>query len=376
MKRKKLISKLALPVAIVFVISIVILILQHPYRNAQYKKHVARLQNHIAELTTQNQNYLKEAAKKITAVPVSEIIVQEFQSEYIQMHQQLGQPKKYLWLMDSKGDFVFGVPANSFLKINNAYDRYIDTIKLDGHFIDRNDFLMKLIDKYDRIDFSEFTSRDVDDNDNFQWRFFKETNLQRYYWQRPQNIVLSTSVLNNDGEVTGTLHLKVDDETNNKLYASKYMIERSDLYSLLIPIFGVIAFLTGVFLWFLLPTWVYIDSQQRDVKNTGLWAFLALISGPFGLTIYLITRPQTTKSLNCPQCEKELNGTKAFCPYCGFDVSKTFCPQCQYPVKQDWEFCPSCRAELKKGRMDVPLLEENDDVKKIGEKKDRNENNE
>ena len=49
-------------------------------------------------------------------------------------------------------------------------------------------------------------------------------------------------------------------------------------------------------------------------------------------------------------------------------MSKTFCPQCQYPVKQDWEFCPSCRAELKKVSMDVPLLEENDEVKKIGEK--------
>jgi predicted amidophosphoribosyltransferase len=53
------------------------------------------------------------------------------------------------------------------------------------------------------------------------------------------------------------------------------------------------------------------------------------------------------KSLHCPKCENQLNGSGAFCPHCGFDLSSTYCPQCQYPVKPEWAFCPNCRAEMK-----------------------------
>jgi predicted amidophosphoribosyltransferase len=111
-------------------------------------------------------------------------------------------------------------------------------------------------------------------------------------------------------------------------------------------VFGTIAGLSGLFLWFLLPTWVYTDAMQRDARSPGLWALLSTISLFFGLTIYLMTRPSTYRSFHCPQCEKELNGTKAFCPHCGFDLAGTFCSQCQYPIKQSWQFCPNCRAEL------------------------------
>jgi predicted amidophosphoribosyltransferase len=96
----------------------------------------------------------------------------------------------------------------------------------------------------------------------------------------------------------------------------------------------------------MLPTWVYIDAQQRDLSNPGLWAFITLISLIFGLAIYLITRPSALKSLTCPKCENALNGG-AFCPHCGFDLSSTYCPQCQYPIKPEWAFCPNCRSELQ-----------------------------
>jgi len=144
------------------------------------------------------------------------------------------------------------------------------------------------------------------------------------------------------------------------MYYSKNRAARDDLYSVLNPIFGILAGFSGFILWFLLPTWVYIDAQQRDVKNPGLWAFLTLVSAMFGLIIYLITRPPGLKTLNCPQCDKELNGTKAYCPYCGFDVSSTFCPQCQYPIKPDWTFCPSCRADLKQEKPESEIETELD----------------
>ena len=128
--------------------------------------------------------------------------------------------------------------------------------------------------------------------------------------------------------------------------------------------------ISGLFLWFLVLTWVYIEAKQQDVKNPLGWAFITLISFIiFGLTIYLITRPKTLKSFHCPQCEKELNGTKAYCPYCGFDLSSTFCPQCQYSIKQDWLFCPSCRAELKQEKQDVVDIEKIEKNKKMNQNK-------
>ena len=136
---------------------------------------------------------------------------------------------------------------------------------------------------------------------------------------------------------------------------------------MLIPIFVILLVVSGVFLWFLLPTWVYSDALERDVKNPGIWAFLSIVSLFFGLTIYLITRPAETKSFHCPKCEGELNGTRAFCPHCGNDLSSTFCQECQYPVKPNWSFCPNCRAPIKKsGQINNNATEEttNNEIEK------------
>ena len=246
-----------------------------------------------------------------------------------------------------------------------------DWLPSDGYYRDRNDFLEKLIHKYDQVNFEDFDRSSKTNFATFEWRFYNDQKPERWWYSKTSWFVLKSPIVDEVGNIIGTLHLKVDDSVNHKMYYNKYRLEKYDWFSVLEPIFSVLTVLCGLFLWFLLPTWVHIDSQQRDVKTPGIWAFLALISGPFGLTIYLLTRPQTTKSLNCPQCEKELNGTRAFCPYCGFDVSKTFCPQCQYPIKQDWEYCPSCRAELKKEESEVPFLKDNAEVKKIEDKKEK-----
>jgi hypothetical protein len=104
--------------------------------------------------------------------------------------------------------------------------------------------------------------------------------------------------------------------------------------------------LTGIFLWFLLPSWVYVDARERGVRRAGLWSFLVLISFVLGLVVYLIARPEHSTVLECPGCGREINGG-AFCPYCGRDVSTVVCATCRYPLKPDWAYCPSCRTEIK-----------------------------
>ncbi len=345
MNKRNLIRKVAFIAVVVFFISILILILQFPYRSWQTKKRARALDEHISELTQRQQEFLNETAAKITSIPVNPRIISEIQSEILQEQQNI---KRYLWMTSNNGDFIFGVPTTIFLRLNSAYDKYYEIIKNDGNFLNRNDFLSKLVNRHDEIDFSEFESSKRPGYDDYNWRYYKERQPDRWYYLKFYYFRLSTAITGEAGEYLGELYLKVDDSQNKQIYYGSYYAEKNDLYALFIPIFGALAFFSGLILWFLLPTWVYIDAQQRDVKNPGLWAFLTLVSIIFGLIIYLITRPQTLKTLNCPQCDKELNGTKAYCPYCGFDVSSTFCPQCQYPVKPDWSFCPSCRGELKK----------------------------
>jgi len=365
MYRKKLIHKIAFVAAIIFVISIVILILQIPYRTARLAGHNARLKAHLAQLTQQSQSYLKEVAKQITSVPVDERIIHEFQSRYFEEHQQIDQAKKYLWLSDTSGAFIFGAPNIPFIRMNQFFDKFQEEIVTSGRFIDRNDFLVKWVHKYDQDFLSSLEMHLPSNQEDINWDYFNDQDNNNYYWQQPRSTNFSTTVLDLRGNLVGTLYLKVDDVPNEYLYFSGNRIARRDLFSVLIPIFGGLAFFSGVLLWFLLPTWVYIDSQLREMPNHWLWPGLALLSGPFGLLIYLITRPSATKLLLCPQCEKELNGAKAFCPYCGFDVSKTLCPQCQYPIQSDWNFCPSCRADLTANRTDFTLLADIDPVKKI-----------
>ena len=363
MGRKKIIRKLAIPAAVIFIAAFLVSLAQIPYRNSQAEKRERVLENHVTGLTEKYQKYLTETAAKITSVPVNPKIIGEIQSKILQDSPQI---KLYMWMNDMSGNFIFGSPATVFKKMNIAFDKYEDNIKKDGHFINRNDFLNNLIVHHDQIDFSEFESETLFKNENYRWRFYKEGVNPLYFLPRarfpggfpyqafmknpgyaPSPLyLLSNAVTNASGEVIGELYLKIDDFKNRKLYRDRGTAEHDDLFGTLNPILGIFMIFSGLFLWFLLPAWVYTDARQRDARNPGLWAFLTLISLVFGLTIYLLARPSSFKTLYCPQCENELNGTKAFCPHCGFDLAGTFCPHCQYPVKQSWQFCPSCRAEL------------------------------
>jgi len=381
MNKKRLIRKMAIPAAAIFVISLVVLLLKRPVENNLYQEHVAKLNAHVAALTQENQKYLAEIAQKIATAGGGEVAasraVAELQSELLLENQKPNQARKYLWMSNQRGEFIFGLPVPAFAKLNDGFDKNREIISTDGYYKDRNDFLMKLIEKYDDIDFSDRKLPEPEsqryygrNEEKIDWRFYREPKsgdpYREYY--RPTTFVLSAPVTNAAGAVEGVLFLKVDDSANGNLYFSRYYATREGIYNeLLEPLFGTFAVLSGFFLWFLLPSWVYIDAQQRAVSNPGVWAFIALISLIFGLAIYLITRPSNLKSLHCPKCENQLNGG-AFCPHCGFDLSSTYCPQCQYPIKAEWAFCPNCRAELAQQKNLEALPEQSKPVASFQEK--------
>jgi len=373
MSKKKLIRKMAIPAAIIFIISIIVLLFEEPVENRMYERHKAKLNAHISELTQKNQTELTEIAGKIAALTAGEIsasrVVAELQSEFLRENQKAGEVKKYLWLSNPNGEFIFGVPAQVFARLSEGFDKNKELIIKDGYYKDRNDFLMKLVDRYDNIDFSGRALSEPEgpgyyygkNEGMIEWRFFKEPK-EDWNYSRPRTLILSAPVANTAGAVEGILFLKVDDSVNKELYYSRNRAAHSHLYhELLAPLFATLAALSGLFLWFLLPSWVYIDAQQRAVSNPGVWAFISLISLIFGLAIYLITRPSSLKSLNCPKCENQVNGG-AFCPHCGFDLSSTYCPQCQYPIKAEWAFCPNCRAELAQQKTLAALPEQSKPV--------------
>lgn len=354
MKKNILVKRLAIPGGIVFIVSVLGLLIIQPLRDANYRRHVKRLNNRIATLTMRYQDYLFTLAGAIKQLPVDPSTLTEIQSKMMEENPNV---QSYLWMSSDQGEFVFGAPSAVFLRMNQGYDRYQEVIQSDGYYMDRDDFLEKLVDKHDAIDFSEFATPAMDANQYYEFRVYDENRHLRRSWdqdhqyytyyRRPRVMTLSARVTDADGRSLGNLFIKIDDSANRSMYLNKRRLEINDLFNSFVEPFRVLAIISGMFLWFLMPSWVYMDAQQRDVKSPGMWATLALISAVFGLAIYLITRPASLKIFRCPECEHELNGSKAFCPHCGHDLSANYCPQCQYPIKPDWVFCPNCRAGLK-----------------------------
>jgi hypothetical protein len=359
MERKKLIVKMAVVGIVVFLIASGGRILEVTYNESIKEELTSKRKDLVTDLGKEYQKYLNETAAKINQLPADLHLVNQITSDVLKKSPVT---KLYLWMSNPEGKFIFGVPYPVFDRLNKSYDKYRDVIDADGYYVDRNDFLLKLVHRHEEIRFSEFEVRVLRKDrerkfklkggllneyspSSLEWRFYKEhTDLLDY--RDPLRMELSVPVVDNDRQMIGTLFLKIDDYTTPT--QSSHLKTRDILTPGIFKAFEIIFALSLTFLWFLLPSWVYIDARQRDVKNAVLWALLTVGSVGFAWIVYLIVRPAALKSFHCPQCEKELNGTKAFCPYCGFDLSHVFCPQCQYPVKSEWQFCPSCRTDLSK----------------------------
>lgn len=363
MERKKLIVRMALIGIFVVLIAGIGRIFEVVHKETIKEELTSKRKNLITDLGKEYQDYLNETAAQIRQLPVNQHLINQITSDVLKKSPVT---KLYLWMSNPEGKFILGVPYPVFERLNKSYDKYRDVIEADGYYVDRNDFLLKLVHRHEEIKFSQFEARVLKKDrherklllggnlgksqkgylpDSLEWRFYKESSdIQDY--KDPLRIELSAPVVDNDQQMIGTLFLKIDDYTTPT--QSRYLKTGDIITPGIFKAFEIIFALSLTFLWFLLPSWVYIDARQRDVKNAVIWALLTVVSVGIAWLIYLIVRPSTLQSFHCPQCEKELNGTKAFCPYCGFDLSHVFCPQCQYPVKSEWQFCPSCRTDLSK----------------------------
>ncbi len=273
---------------------------------------------------SQARDYLAQVAQRIVRLPVDPAVVGDVQSKYLEDY-----PKSpmHVWAMDVKGEFLFGVPAEDFARLNTAYDRFREEIERDAYYPDRQAFLRRLIGHED----VDFGAVEGSDDEAPRWRSYREDDRERP--------LFSASIKGEAGNVLGTLYMKLGPES----------WEGSPYNNLVEGLGGALAtvmVLSGMFLWFLLPTWVYVDARERGVERAKLWFLLVLISAFLGLIVYLIARPEQAKVLRCPGCEGEVNGG-AFCPHCGRDLATAFCAACRYPLKRDWVFCPSCRTEIR-----------------------------
>ncbi len=73
----------------------------------------------------------------------------------------------------------------------------------------------------------------------------------------------------------------------------------------------------------------------------------------------------------CPHCGREVLRNAAFCPYCGFDLTKTICEGCLKKVDLSLDTCPYCGTRLRKEVIVPAVLNSLDDERyKVVEVKD------
>ena len=238
-----------------------------------------------------------------------------------------------VWAMGTGGEFLFGVPKESFSRLNAVYDREITTRLKEGVFLDRQSFFLGHLEEDGGLVLPEDLVGDEEQSADV-WK-----QLRRYADRSEKAFVLSAPLKTADGGALGSLYLKRE-TPEREWYQGDEGAEA------VARVGGAVALLAFIFLWILLPTWVYVDGTERGVRRARLFAFLTVISSLIGLVVYLISRPEDGKSLTCPGCGREVNGG-AFCPHCGRDLSAAFCATCRYPLKPEWAFCPSCRTEIK-----------------------------
>jgi RNA polymerase subunit RPABC4/transcription elongation factor Spt4 len=238
-----------------------------------------------------------------------------------------------VWAMGTSGEFLFGVPRESFNRLNAVYDREITPRLKEGVFLDRQSFFLGHFEEGGDFVVQE----DVEAGEAAMAEVLGE--LRRNAERSEQAFVLSAPLKSAEGVALGSLYLRRE-------IPEQHWHRPDQRIEVALGIAGGVAGLAFVFLWVLLPTWIYVDGTERGLRRAGLYAFLTVISSLIGLVVYLIARPEDGRTLACPACGREVNGG-AFCPHCGHDLAASFCATCRYPLKPDWAYCPSCRTEIR-----------------------------
>jgi hypothetical protein len=342
--KKKLIYRLAVWAGVVLVIAASTAVFGLVAEDSERRRFSEEQERAKQQRIEASRAYVTELAQRVKKLPADATLVGEIESRYFE--EQANGPF-YVWAMDTRGQFAFGVPQSAFSKVNAIYDREVTPRLKEGVFLDRQTFLMSLIDDSDEIG-PELVP---DDKAVLATELVERGRRFRLNQWEPENaFVLSSPLKAEDGSPLGSLYLKrtlVRDQT-------RYHEDKG--LEVVVSVAGVLAVASLVFLWVLLPTWVYVDARERGVRRAPLFAFLTVISSLVGLLVYLIARPEEARRLSCPGCAREVNGG-AFCPHCGRDLATAICPACRYPLKPDWAFCPACRTEIKAQAAGTPVPE-------------------
>jgi hypothetical protein len=337
--KKKLISRLAIGAGAVLVISAIVGLVGLRVELTGRSRFEDQQQRAKLERIEKARAYLGELAKRIDKLPVDPTLVSEIESHYFE--EAAGGPL-YVWAMDTKGGFQFGVPQAAFSKVNAVYDSEVTPRLKEGVFLDRQTFLMNLVDDSDEIAPELVAAEGKKERAEGRVVELVErgSRWRSNNWQPENSFVLSTPLRKQDGSALGSLYLKRTPVRESTWYRRDPLLEAM--------LGGSAGFMgaSAAFLWVLLPTWVYVDARERGVRRAALFAFLTVISSLVGLVVYLIARPEDARRLTCPGCAREVNGG-AYCPHCGRDLSSAYCATCRYPLKPEWAFCPACRTEIK-----------------------------
>ncbi len=342
--KKKLIARLALWTGAVLLVAAVAVVAGLMIEHEDRQRFADRQEREKKQRVEASRAYIAEIAKRVNQLPVDGTLASEIEARFFEEH---ANGPFYVWAMDAKGDFAFGVPQSAFSKLNALYDREVTPRLKEGVFLDRQTFLLSLADNAD--DIAPEPARDGPATEARVVELFERgQRWQLNRWEPDNAFVLSAPLKRADGSALGSLYLKRTPPPERTYYRG------DDRLHGLLGVAGALVAGSIAFLWVLLPTWVYVDARARGMRRAPLFAFLTVISSLVGLVVYLISRPEDPRTLACPGCAREVNGG-AFCPHCGRDLSASFCPACRYPLKSEWAFCPSCRTELKPHGAVAPL---------------------
>ncbi|MBN1618553.1 zinc ribbon domain-containing protein [Candidatus Dojkabacteria bacterium] len=120
--------------------------------------------------------------------------------------------------------------------------------------------------------------------------------------------------------------------------------------------------------WFFVSVWAWFDASERYKSRiwVALWFLIVLVFNIFGLLIYIILRPKSTKDENnwldlerrylsfesaglsdCPRCGQEVYPNFIYCPKCGKDL-RYKCKKCEVYLEPEWNTCPFCGTPQRK----------------------------
>ena len=197
--KKKLITRMALGAGAILAVALLVggvcLALLHAdeerWQDAQKRER--------QQVVERSRQYLGELAKKVDKLPINPTLVGEIEARYFE--ERTG-GALHVWAMGTGGEFLFGVPKESFSRLNAVYDREITPRLKEGVFFDRQAFLLGHLDAGDDLGLADELTGDGKESAEVWAR------LRRPEDRSGRTFVLSAPLKTVDGVALGSLYLK------------------------------------------------------------------------------------------------------------------------------------------------------------------------